>query len=227
MAEIVFDPGQAPGAIPNGTIVEKCGSVEGDAHKDGARARVLSSKAPFPHPDTGEPTFGYFVEWEDCPGLPVFISGERVRELESPYMSDKGFGKGVSDFRQVKDDTTGKCWWQILCHWCRVVIEQYEQEDFPENMTPSVFAKLLGHSTRCYELLKKSLKAEDIRAQLVKARDEAKAIQRSNKLEAQDLRNLEKRARETRREAVLLCRKTGRHLDKINKTIENLDSLSK
>jgi hypothetical protein len=71
---------QAPGAIPNGASVVKIGSKPPDMHQDGAPAIVLCSVGPIPY--RGDPkTYGYFVEWADLPGVPVFIEGSRIREL--------------------------------------------------------------------------------------------------------------------------------------------------
>jgi len=72
---------QAPGAIPNGTIVEKLKADPGDAHPDGSRARILGSIGPAEVPGVGN-MYGYFVEWEDTPGVPVFIGGPRIRRVE-------------------------------------------------------------------------------------------------------------------------------------------------
>lgn len=69
--------GQADGAIPNGTAIEKCDSEPGDAHPDGARGKVLSSVA-LPHPDTGKMLFAYWVSWDDDPETPIFSAG-RIR----------------------------------------------------------------------------------------------------------------------------------------------------
>lgn len=68
-----FTTDEAPGAWRNGTKVSKVGSVPGDAHQDGARARVLGSIGPTP----GR-LYGYFVEWDDMPDVPTFIAGPRL-----------------------------------------------------------------------------------------------------------------------------------------------------
>jgi len=77
---LVFEPGQAEGAIPNGTVVEKCNSMPGDGHPDGARATVLSSQGPHAVAGFG-PMYGYFVQWDDVPEIPVFIAGIRIRPV--------------------------------------------------------------------------------------------------------------------------------------------------
>ena len=58
-------------SLPRGTLVEKIDSAPGDSHQDGARARVLSAFGD-----------GYFVEWEDVPGVPVFILAARIRPVK-------------------------------------------------------------------------------------------------------------------------------------------------
>ncbi len=75
----MFTTDQAEGAIPNGTLVAKVNSEEGDTHGDGARAKVLGSIGPvagLPDP------YAYFVEWLDLPGVPVGIAGHRIRAVE-------------------------------------------------------------------------------------------------------------------------------------------------
>jgi hypothetical protein len=81
MVEIVFSPDEAPGALANGTRVRKINSVPTDTHTDGAPATVLGSVGPA----LGQ--FGYWVEWDDIPGVPVFIAGERLEELASSRAS--------------------------------------------------------------------------------------------------------------------------------------------
>lgn len=73
--EIVFLPGEAEGALKNGTRIRKVKSAEGDDHPDGSPGTVLSSHA---YPIMGG--FGYFVAWDDRPALPVFIHGERITQ---------------------------------------------------------------------------------------------------------------------------------------------------
>lgn len=76
----VFHPGEVGGAIPNGTRVMKVGSLPGDTHTDGALATVRSSHGPIKL--AGHPRlFGYFVEWDDFKGLPVFIVGNRIQAI--------------------------------------------------------------------------------------------------------------------------------------------------
>ncbi|KKK91658.1 hypothetical protein LCGC14_2710750, partial [marine sediment metagenome] len=75
---VVFTTKQAPGGIPNGAVVEKVSSEPGDSHPDGARATVVGSLGPIDDDCLPDPYF-YFVEWEDQPGVPVGIGGNRVR----------------------------------------------------------------------------------------------------------------------------------------------------
>lgn len=63
--------------IPNGTLVRKTNTKAGDTHQDGALGRVKSSIGPA---DDG--VYGYFVEWNSLPGLPVFIAGTRIQKAE-------------------------------------------------------------------------------------------------------------------------------------------------
>jgi hypothetical protein len=61
-----------------GTIVEKTNSAEGkDTHKDGARAVVVRALGPV------EDQYGYFVRWDDLPGIDVFVAGSRIRAVSA------------------------------------------------------------------------------------------------------------------------------------------------
>lgn len=75
---------------PQGTLVEKINSVPGeDGHQDGALATIVRALGPFP-PVVAEQcgsTYGYFVEWNDFPGIPVFIGGHRVRPVDTAMRS--------------------------------------------------------------------------------------------------------------------------------------------
>jgi hypothetical protein len=68
--------GQAEGALPNGTRVRKINSKPDDTHRDGALATILGSLAV---PESSH--IGYFVEWDDLPGVPVAIADFRVEEV--------------------------------------------------------------------------------------------------------------------------------------------------
>lgn len=86
--EGVFTTQQAEGAILNGTRVQKCASEPDDGHGDGDLGTVVGSMGPF-DPSQAlidiDPRFncsyGYFIEWDASPGLPVFTAGFKVREL--------------------------------------------------------------------------------------------------------------------------------------------------
>lgn len=67
---------QIRGAMPNGTIIEKCGSGPGDGHQDGDSGIVLGSIGTCPS------LHGYFVAWSDNPSLPVFVASHRIRRVE-------------------------------------------------------------------------------------------------------------------------------------------------
>ena len=78
--EVVFTTKEAPGALRNGTIVEKINSEPRDTHRDGARAMIVGSVGPVD--DLRLPAkYGYFVVWDDMPGVPVFIAGHRIRPV--------------------------------------------------------------------------------------------------------------------------------------------------
>ncbi len=76
--EVAFTSKQAPGAIPNGAVVEKVNSEPGDDHTNGARATVVGSWGPIDD-DRLPDRYFYFVEWEDRPGIPVGVSGNRIQ----------------------------------------------------------------------------------------------------------------------------------------------------
>jgi hypothetical protein len=69
--------------IPVGTTVQKINSVAGeDGHTDGALARVTYVVGPLKLPGHRlHGNYGYFVEWHDLPGVPVFVSGTRIRKV--------------------------------------------------------------------------------------------------------------------------------------------------
>lgn len=58
-----------------GTRVQKRNSEPGDAHGDGAPARVAAHLGY--HPGTDE--HGYMVVWDDTPGVQCFIRGKRLK----------------------------------------------------------------------------------------------------------------------------------------------------
>lgn len=62
----------AEGALPRGVRIVKIASNEGDGHELGARGKVLAS--------VSEPGLGmaYFVEWDDMPGVRVFVVAEKI-----------------------------------------------------------------------------------------------------------------------------------------------------
>ena len=80
-SEVAFTTEHAEGALPNGTRVEKTLSKPGDTHVDGAKATVLGSLGPIPWEDMPR-VYGYFVEWDDYPGIPAFVAGHRLREVK-------------------------------------------------------------------------------------------------------------------------------------------------
>lgn len=78
---IVFTRNEAAGALRNGTRVEKTTTRTGDTHQDGARATVIGSLGPIAFEGIPK-VFGYWLLWDDTPGVPVFIAGNRVREVK-------------------------------------------------------------------------------------------------------------------------------------------------
>lgn len=75
---VLWSDAQAPGAIPNGTQVEKCGSVRFDAHQDGAQGHVVGSIGPV----DGD-MYGYFVVWDDMENrMPVSVTSTRIKPVK-------------------------------------------------------------------------------------------------------------------------------------------------
>lgn len=62
-----------------GTRIEKTNSDAGDGHADGAPGRVVAVLGPVAD------LCGYFIEWDDLPGLPVFIGPDRIRAAPATY----------------------------------------------------------------------------------------------------------------------------------------------
>jgi hypothetical protein len=80
MIPVGFTRDEAPGAIRNGTRVVKIDSMSGDTHKIGDEAVVVGSMGPIEYQGR-KGVYGYFVEWDDMPGLPVMIVSWRIREV--------------------------------------------------------------------------------------------------------------------------------------------------
>lgn len=68
---------EAPGAWPNGTRVVKLVQEPTDAHAVGAEAVVLGSLGPASYMQH-QSIYGYFVEWDDTPGIPCFVLSTRI-----------------------------------------------------------------------------------------------------------------------------------------------------
>lgn len=64
---------QAEGAIPNGEIIIKTNSMEGDATPDGTPGKVIGSLRD---PEVG---LCYFVEWQDKKGFAVAVMELKIR----------------------------------------------------------------------------------------------------------------------------------------------------
>jgi hypothetical protein len=69
--------GQAPGAWPTGCKVKMRTPKPGDAHKAGDEAMIIGSVGPIMW--EGQPTFGYFLSWDDMVGIAVFAAAEPGR----------------------------------------------------------------------------------------------------------------------------------------------------
>ena len=81
---IMFIPGEAEGAIPNGCRIKKVVTEKGDAHPVGAKGEIVASHGPLKYKDgqgIQRDGFGYFVMWDDMPGMPVFTAGFKVEEI--------------------------------------------------------------------------------------------------------------------------------------------------
>ncbi len=79
--EVLFTTKEAPGALRNGTIVEKIDSKPEDTHRDGARATIMGSLG-FQDDPILTSEYGYFVVWDDMLGVPVFTAGHRIRPVK-------------------------------------------------------------------------------------------------------------------------------------------------
>lgn len=76
--------GSVPGAMPNGSFVEKCYSEEGDSYPDGTVGIVISSLI-------GEDDrLGYQVVFACEHPIPTFIHSERIREIPPPQPPTPG-----------------------------------------------------------------------------------------------------------------------------------------
>jgi hypothetical protein len=71
---------EAPGAIPNGTRVQKIAGDPTDAHVIGDLATVIGSMGPAEL--DGVSVYGYFVHWDDMPEVPVFVAGIKIAEVK-------------------------------------------------------------------------------------------------------------------------------------------------
>ena len=78
---IFYYSGQAPGALKNGTRIEKINSKPGDGNRDGTQGTVIGSIGP--GQIDGRPAYGYWVEWDTFPDTPVFVADYRIRPINS------------------------------------------------------------------------------------------------------------------------------------------------
>lgn len=73
---VVLTTDQAPGAWQNGTRIRKAVYELGDMHAVGALGKIIGSMGP-----DKDGAYNYFVEWDDHPDLPVFVTGKRIRPI--------------------------------------------------------------------------------------------------------------------------------------------------
>lgn len=76
---------QAPGAIPNGTLIEKCNHEDGDSWPNGTLGTVLASLDVSSLELQNPSKFVYYIDFVADPGIPVMIMGNRIK----PYEEDE------------------------------------------------------------------------------------------------------------------------------------------
>lgn len=84
MGDMVWCEDQAEGAIPNGTLIEKQNSEEGDYKTDGSIGCVVGSvKNTEEYHVPGKPivTYVYWVRWSEK-GVPVVIVDWKLKEIK-------------------------------------------------------------------------------------------------------------------------------------------------
>lgn len=78
---VLFLPGEAEGALKNGTEIVKANTEAEDSVPNGTKGVVLASHDFSEFPGVGRiDGIAYFVEWENFPGLPVLIHAKRIAE---------------------------------------------------------------------------------------------------------------------------------------------------
>jgi hypothetical protein len=82
VGRVVFTRKQARGALPNGTLVEKCNSRPLDDHQDGSRGTIVGSLGRESGLMGSYAGHFYFVEWEDHPCIPLGIADYRIRRVD-------------------------------------------------------------------------------------------------------------------------------------------------
>ncbi len=84
-----FLPGEAEGAIPNGTPIVKVASESGDGHPIGTKGTVIASHAFTDEmyamvlrddPHARRVAYLYFVTWADAPKIPVGCADWKIAE---------------------------------------------------------------------------------------------------------------------------------------------------
>jgi hypothetical protein len=71
-----FTRAQAPGAMDNGTRVEKCASEEGDGNPDGSLGTILGS---FSDARIERGALLYFVEWDERPTWAIAVMAFKLK----------------------------------------------------------------------------------------------------------------------------------------------------
>jgi hypothetical protein len=73
---------EAPGALPNGTRIQKTNSGPSDRHQDGDQGTVIGSVGPGIMKEYGpNPHYLYFVVWDDWGKLPIGIADFRIKPV--------------------------------------------------------------------------------------------------------------------------------------------------
>ena len=77
---VAWIPGEAEGAIPNGTRVRKTREdPEGDITPIGTQGVVLASHRV----DIDGVTYAYFVEWDTTPGVPIGCGDWKIERVDN------------------------------------------------------------------------------------------------------------------------------------------------
>lgn len=76
--DLIYPPGQAAFAHPNGSRIKKINSEDGDLIPDGLKGKVLSSHN-VPYEDlVAEGDKAYFVEWDWYPNMAFGVAASQI-----------------------------------------------------------------------------------------------------------------------------------------------------